>query len=96
MIVFNVYFARSGAGIGVGVNVGGGVLVMVGGITNVAAGVKVSAGVVVAAGAEGAQDERMNTKIKTVKVSFFRMGRILPRNKNSRRIYGGSRRTVNR
>lgn len=77
MVVFNVYFARSGAGTGVGE----GVEVAVGIEVKVAVGAGVNVGVDVGASAKVEQAERMKTGTRSAKkmdVVLFRMGSILP------------------
>jgi hypothetical protein len=76
MVVFSVYFARSGAGIGVSVGMG----VAVENGVLVAAGVKDAVGVTVGSEAKDLQDEKINVNRKRARidgVNLFRMGCIL-------------------
>jgi hypothetical protein len=78
MVVFSVYFARSGAGTRVAV--GTGVCVAVGKGARVAVRIKDAVGVTVGAGAKDVQDERINVNRKRTRmdrVNLFRMGCIL-------------------
>lgn len=82
MVVFNVYFARSGAGRAVAV--GSGVNETVGKGANVATGVKVAAtGAAVDAEVGDVQEDKINTSRKRTeidKVMFLRMGCIVTKN----------------
>jgi hypothetical protein len=78
MVVFSVYFARSGAGMDVAV--GTGVCVAVGKGARVAVGIKDEVGVTVGAGAKDAQEEKINVNRKSTRrvgVNLFCMGCIL-------------------
>jgi hypothetical protein len=78
MVVFSIYFARSGAGMGVTV---GSIGVAVGKGVVVAAGVNDAAGMDVGVEAKDVQEEKINVNRKKAGmdgVNLFRMGCILP------------------
>jgi hypothetical protein len=78
MVVFSVYFARSGAGTGVAV---GSMGVAVGKGVEVAVGTNDAVGITVGLGVNDVQDERIKVKRKTARMdemNLFRMGCILP------------------